>query len=1269
MRVFISYASVDRATAEAIERALGQSGFDVWRDRTRLETDWSREIATALSHSDALCLLWTDGASESHWVTHEWLTARALEIPIVVVAAPQAPPNPAPLRTLDNVMLTGATDFARLIARFRQVDGVIARYDYTIIPPRSYLPFNPNPDFIGRKDALIDAYLGLIGNLQRIGTRHVGFTGLGGIGKTQLLVEVAYRFSFAFDGVYWIDGGDDQSWPDQLAVLAREYLDLARPDGSRLETLSECITALNRFAKDHPQFMLVVDNVTDPRELNSTEKLSHAHGLTLLTLGFSIIYSSRSRYAPPGVTSVDLGPLSDVAALALLTSGRAVHSADHAAATRIIHRLGNLPLALTLASAFLRKYPSVSLTDYADELGRDPLLTVDAAELTAEELATRHEAAVTATLRSQWGALSDEKARQVFVLTAQFAPASDIPKARIVLFAGPTERKSLIDRPWERAIALLEGLHLVEPTSSGESIRLHVLVRAYGQSLLSPSEQTRLRNSAARAAAAVYKDAPALVDEYERRGVAAVLGDLGYAHDWMQSGAEEAQWLFALKTVVARERHHLISGLNALQQLQFRAALLGLRSISDWLAAARDDRGDVTLHLRFASKLADQAVIRTYVNDRPDHFGGSTVRLTPSSRRAVTSNWQSLTVWDLDSGATTQLTGHDSYVVDIVTPTDDEAVSVDNEGAAIRWWLSDGRALERISLAECCPAEVINGLTLSCVCLDTHGRSAVMVWDNRETFGWDSPRAARKTAVLHCDMGRRRVRPLLTFEGHVNRCALSADGMWALVADNAEPIMVMLEIESGQIAQEFRGTIDSHYKGLGIGKVVFGRDGRSLATVVNEDVVLWDIATGCIRQVLRGHRGTVNALCYSDDGRLLISTGRDAVRTWDAETGQPGAIFRGHLGTPNGVVVVPGTTSVLTAGSEALVLWDLQALATNAEDGHFEAVAGLTATSDGRRVASAAGDGVIVWDRDNDFQPRRLTLPFDYAEYVDLNEEGRFTGSDVSLNVQYSCDQRAISFLADGNMLAIADDGGGAHVLDLATGEQSAMLRCCTSPIRAIAQVPDGGQLFAANYAHDVVLCDLAAGQVAKSYASDRDWLIVADLSRDGRAILTGGERGSICRFDINVGQISEYHKPVDRRRGLRDDVGTGMGVLVFPTIKGRSGTAVNCISQSVDGSVALIGRSHGELQLVNFDAGTVEVLSHGENAVTATALSDDGSLAVTGTSSGLICVWRCATQDLVGQLQTDAKVARMLLRGGQVFIGDSAGRLLVLELRYAIPG
>jgi WD40 repeat protein len=52
-------------------------------------------------------------------------------------------------------------------------------------------------------------------------------------------------------------------------------------------------------------------------------------------------------------------------------------------------------------------------------------------------------------------------------------------------------------------------------------------------------------------------------------------------------------------------------------------------------------------------------------------------------------------------------------------------------------------------------------------------------------------------------------------------------------------------------------------------------------------VLLWDVATGKLQRVLRGHVGGVPRLAFSPDGKLLATAGYDdrSVRLWDVATG------------------------------------------------------------------------------------------------------------------------------------------------------------------------------------------------------------------------------------------------------------------------------------------------------------------------------------------------------------------------------------------------
>jgi len=73
LSIFISYSSKDLEIGEAIENHLLKNRIDnnVWRDKRKIETDWSREIANALSKSDIILLIWSESSSKYEWVKNE----------------------------------------------------------------------------------------------------------------------------------------------------------------------------------------------------------------------------------------------------------------------------------------------------------------------------------------------------------------------------------------------------------------------------------------------------------------------------------------------------------------------------------------------------------------------------------------------------------------------------------------------------------------------------------------------------------------------------------------------------------------------------------------------------------------------------------------------------------------------------------------------------------------------------------------------------------------------------------------------------------------------------------------------------------------------------------------------------------------------------------------------------------------------------------------------------------------------------------------------
>ncbi|KAF2862361.1 WD40 repeat-like protein [Piedraia hortae CBS 480.64] len=130
----------------------------------------------------------------------------------------------------------------------------------------------------------------------------------------------------------------------------------------------------------------------------------------------------------------------------------------------------------------------------------------------------------------------------------------------------------------------------------------------------------------------------------------------------------------------------------------------------------------------------------------------------------------------------------------------------------------------------------------------------------------------------------------------------------------------------------------------------------------DRDVRVWNLATGQVAHILRGHTSTVRCLKMKSDSNIAISGSRDTtLRVWDIKTGMCRHVLIGHQASVrcleiHGDLVVSGsydTTARIWSISEGRCLRVLQ--------GHFSQI--YAVAFDGQRIATGSLDtSVRVWD-------------------------------------------------------------------------------------------------------------------------------------------------------------------------------------------------------------------------------------------------------------------------------------------------------------------
>ncbi len=206
----------------------------------------------------------------------------------------------------------------------------------THLPPR-------NRSFVGRRGLLANVDATLDDDTRR--PRAVALTGLGGVGKTELALELAHLRHRHGRVAWWISAEDPAGTATGLAALAAA-LGIA-PFERREDARAALWAELDRT----PGWLLVYDNADEPTQLEPFLPAAR-HG--------DVIITSRNpawrRIAHP----VAIGPLArgeSLAYVATRTGDRPVE------ADTLAELLGDLPLALEQACAYIEQ-TRISLPDY-----------------------------------------------------------------------------------------------------------------------------------------------------------------------------------------------------------------------------------------------------------------------------------------------------------------------------------------------------------------------------------------------------------------------------------------------------------------------------------------------------------------------------------------------------------------------------------------------------------------------------------------------------------------------------------------------------------------------------------------------------------------------------------------------------------------------------------------------------------------------------------------------------------------------------------------
>jgi WD40 repeat protein len=1034
--------------------------------------------------------------------------------------------------------------------------------------PENYIPFFQDHQFQERPGEFEKLEILLFGKESERQPVHVrvglvGVTGMAGVGKTQLAVELAYRYQDRFlDGIFWMPaaGKDLFEWQHQFAELAFNTGYLSTDDNpSSLENERRRAQHFCRYLAEHKNALLILDNVEYPNLVTSVLPI-----LAGKEPNCAILYTSRNRITPTGMTTYAVEQLPESAALhlmlestrpMLLSQIEAGSTDAEAQSARILCQyVGYLPLALVHLRGLLIKDEHMTLAHLVDVLRERGALDI------IKTLDT--------TIHLSWDYVEDERAQHMFKLACYFPEAAPIPLWLLGRAAGLGESRAIVD-PLGEVCTQLHELSLLE-VLSGDQVRLHPLVCEFGRHLLLEDGErgATLRKEAGERLVAELTDLNRLEQRALRKGYWQCLEQVKAAREYaeMLEVTEQVAQIRLVEWWMDRESYLLgVEELwpTVLPELFYQQ--LWNRAVEEGHQLKERDLPNRWMQQMRQVGAEDRSLRKIFAG----HLGPIwSVTFSPEGTSVLTGSEDRTTrLWETESGKLLmKLEGHSKTVFGVTFSTDGAKILTGSEDKTARLWETDsGKLLQTLEGH----ASAVRGVAFS-----PDGRRVLTGSEDRTARLWETA-SGRLLGILK------------SHKDWVTSVAFSPDGRRVLTG-SYDGMARLWETASGRLL----GILESHKDW--VTSVAFSPDGRQALTGSYDGTTrLWETASGKLLQTLEGHASAVRGVAFSPDGRRVLTGSADKTsRLWEVPSGNLLTILEGHSEGVTSVAFSPDGRQVLTGSEDGTArLWNL----TDSEiktisssetvlgqvpgisQGYTSEVTSMAFSPDGIRLVSGSEDGTArVWETAKGQVLRTLQA-----------HSGKVT---------------SMAFSPDGTWVVSGSEDDTARVWETAKGKTLTRLENPTgfiaNRVLSVAFSSDGMHIVTGLEYGMAVVYSARTGRKVATLGGQVNRMTSVAYSPDGTKVLTGSDDGTVFVWETSSERV-------------------------LSTLKGHSGS-VNGVAFSPDARQVLTGSNDRTARLWETVSGRELLRLEGHSGgVRSVAFSPNGHLMMTCDSNGWTLFWQ----------------------------------------------
>ncbi|WP_019500703.1 NB-ARC domain-containing protein [Pseudanabaena sp. PCC 6802] len=374
-----------------------------------------------------------------------------------------------------------------------------------------------------------------------------------------------------------------------------------------------------------------------------------------------------------------------------------------------------------------------------------------------------------------------------------------------------------------------------------------------------------------------------------------------------------------------------------------------------------------------------------------------------------------------------------------------------------------------------------------------------------------------------------------TLHGHTGGIAnatYSPNGQ-ILASCSSDATICLWDVKTGECLKTLHG------HSSWIWTVEFTPDGRTLASGSKDSTIrLWDIAKGECFKILEGHGSWVRSLVISSDGKTLISASEDrTIRLWDLETGQCLKILQGHTSRITSIALSTNDLTLVSGGSDlAIKIWDVKSgKCSKTLQGHGHIISAVVFSPNGQTLVSASSDRTVqMWDVDSGARLNTLHENVDIVWAVTFSPDGQTlaTNSDraVKLWSTSTCQClktlhrrsagliSSVVFNGNGQLLASTSHDKIVRLWNTSTGECLREWQGDTTIVYSVSFSPDDRILATGGIDARIKLWDVTTGECLKTlHDGTQVWSIA--FSPDGLILANGSSRNTVKLWEVDSGK------------------------------------------------------------------------------------------------------------------------------------------------------